>query len=85
MPSDLAAHARPPTAGRAGAPRARARSLPIVAEPITPAQTAVDRSAPAPDVTVQHHPYAHFAVYRGAPFERLVADQVAFLGERLPG
>ena len=61
--------------------------LVVVCDPdtITPAQTAVDRSAPAPDVTVHHHPYAHFEVYRGEPFERMVADQVAFLGERLPG
>ena len=50
---------------------------------ITPAEVAVSRCAPAPDVTITRHDHEHFEVYRGAPFEELVGEQVAFLRQHL--
>jgi uncharacterized protein len=37
--------------------------------------------APLADVRV--YPYGHFDIYSGAPFERVVADQVEFLSRVL--
>lgn len=57
----------------------------VVCDPdtITPATAARERAAEAPRLTVHRHQDAHFAVYTGEPFERLVAEQVAFLREHL--
>lgn len=59
----------------------------VVCDPdtITPAAAARARAAAAPRLTVRRHGDAHFAVYAGGPFERLVAEQVAFLREHLAG
>ncbi len=57
----------------------------VVCDPdtITPPDAARERAAGAPRLTVSRHQEAHFAVYTGEPFERLVAEQVAFLSEHL--
>ena len=52
---------------------------------VTPAGVAVARASGAPRLDVRRHHDAHFAVYTGEPFERFVAEQVAFLGEHLGG
>ncbi len=57
----------------------------VVCDPdtITPAAAARHRAAAAPRLTVRRHQDAHFSVYAGEPFERLVTEQVAFLQEHL--
>lgn len=57
----------------------------VVCDPdeVTPADVARRRAAPAPRLTVRRHPDSHYAVYRGEPFERLVAEQVAFLTQHV--
>lgn len=69
----------------AGAARIRCPWLLVVCDPdtITPADAAVARARAGPRVTVSRHPDEHFAVYAGEPFERLVAEQVAFLRRHL--
>ena len=71
----------------AGAAQITAPWLVAVCDPdsITPASVAVARSAPAPNVVVTHHDHEHFEVYRGAPFEAIVEEQVAFLRKHLGG
>ncbi len=50
---------------------------------VTPAAAALSRASGAPRLDVRRHEDEHFAVYTGEPFERFVAEQVAFLTEHL--
>jgi fermentation-respiration switch protein FrsA (DUF1100 family) len=51
---------------------------------VAPARTTLRHVAHAPRGEVIRYPVGHFAIYKGAPFERAVADQVAFLQRHLP-
>jgi pimeloyl-ACP methyl ester carboxylesterase len=50
---------------------------------LAPAATTVRYAAKAPRAEVKRYPIGHFDIYRGAPFDVAVADQVAFLRRHL--
>ncbi len=50
---------------------------------VTPPGPSRKAAARAPQGELLGYPYGHFEVYSGAPFERLVADQLAFLQRTL--
>jgi dienelactone hydrolase len=50
---------------------------------VTPPQAAVRAAQRAPQGRLLRYPIGHFDIYRGAGFERAVADQAAFLRETL--
>lgn len=54
-----------------------------VPDTVTPAATAIARASAAPRLEVRRHDDEHFAVYSGEPFERFLAEQIAFLREHL--
>jgi pimeloyl-ACP methyl ester carboxylesterase len=51
---------------------------------VAPARAAQRDAARAPRGEVRLYPYGHFEIYANAPFERVVADQLAFLAQHLP-
>ena len=51
----------------------------------TPPAPAIKAAERAPHGELKVYPYGHFDVYVGAPFERVVADQVEFLERHLLG
>lgn len=51
---------------------------------VAPSKPALRAAAHTPDATVKQYDYGHFEVYVDEPFEHLVADQLAFLRERVP-
>lgn len=53
------------------------------ADAVTPPQPARDAAANAPRGTAIEYDIEHFEIYYGAPFERAVTDQTAFLREHL--
>ncbi len=69
----------------AGAARITCPWLLQICDPdtVTPAAAALSRASGAPRLEVRRHDDEHFAVYAGQPFERFVAEQVAFLTEHL--
>lgn len=52
---------------------------------VAPAGPTLRYAAKAPHGTVNRYPEGHFAIYVGEPFERVIADQIAFLDEHLRG
>ena len=50
---------------------------------VTPPEPAREAAARAPLGEVVEYPIEHFEIYHGAPFERAVADQIAFLQRAL--
>jgi pimeloyl-ACP methyl ester carboxylesterase len=50
---------------------------------VAPAQAAVDAANAAPRGELRRYPFGHFDVYLGDPFERAVADQLAFFANHL--
>jgi fermentation-respiration switch protein FrsA (DUF1100 family) len=48
------------------------------------AEATLRHAARAPRGETIHYPVGHFEIYRGEPFERAVADQLAFLRRHLP-
>lgn len=53
---------------------------------VAPAGPTLRHAAKAPRGTVKLYPEGHFAIYIGDAFERVVADQLTFLGQHLqPG
>ncbi len=63
-------------------PAARLYRRPRRHDPAWPAAKAGER---APLGEVRHYDCGHFDVYTGDDFERVVADQVAFLERHLAG
>ncbi|MER6952403.1 alpha/beta hydrolase [Streptomyces sp. NPDC002623] len=51
---------------------------------VAPAKAAEKDARKAPKGEVVTYPYGHFDIYVGAPFEHVVADQLAFLGRHVP-
>ncbi|MEE6179011.1 alpha/beta hydrolase [Mycobacterium sp. 050134] len=52
---------------------------------VAPAKATLRYAAKAPRGEVKTYPEGHFAIYVGDAFERVVADQLAFLDRRLKG
>jgi hypothetical protein len=50
---------------------------------VVPAAPALRLARKAPHGRLARYPYGHFAMYVGEAFERVVADQIAFLAEHL--
>jgi pimeloyl-ACP methyl ester carboxylesterase len=50
---------------------------------VAPARATLRHAARAPRAEIQRYPFGHFEIYRGAPFERAVADQLEFLQRHL--
>ncbi|MEO8813769.1 MAG: alpha/beta fold hydrolase [Mycobacterium sp.] len=53
------------------------------ADSVAPPGPTLRYAAKAPHGTVKRYPEGHFAIYLGDAFERVVADQLAFLAEHL--
>ncbi|MEE1765182.1 alpha/beta fold hydrolase [Streptomyces sp. SP18BB07] len=51
---------------------------------VAPAKAAERDLRRAPKGEIVTYPYGHFDIYVGAPFEHIVADQLAFLERRVP-
>lgn len=51
---------------------------------VAPAGPTLRYARRAPRGEVIRYPVGHFAIYRGEPFERAIADQLAFLQRHLP-
>jgi hypothetical protein len=49
-----------------------------------PANTTLRHAAKAPHGEIRRYPARHFDIYIGEHFERIVADQLAFLGAHVP-
>jgi pimeloyl-ACP methyl ester carboxylesterase len=67
---------------------ARRVSTPIMfcvceGDTVAPARATLRHAARAPRGEIVRYPVGHFEIYRGAPFERAVADQVVFLRRHL--
>ena len=71
--------------GRA-AKRITAPVLFCVCDPdtVAPTKATLRHAAKAPRGQIEVYPYGHFDIYVGEGFERVVADQVAFLTRTLP-
>ncbi|OBG73859.1 MULTISPECIES: alpha/beta hydrolase [unclassified Mycobacterium] len=52
---------------------------------VAPAGATLRHAARAPRGEVKRYPEGHFAIYVGEAFERVVADQIAFLDKHLAG
>lgn len=50
---------------------------------VAPADVTARYAAQAPRATIKRYPEGHFDIYVGDAFERVVADQIAFLDENL--
>jgi uncharacterized protein len=51
---------------------------------VAPARATLRHAAKAPRGEIRRYPVGHFDIYLGNPFERAVADQLAFLREHTP-
>jgi len=51
---------------------------------VAPAWATLAHAARAPKAEIKRHPEGHFGIYLGAPFERNVSDQVAFMRTHVP-
>lgn len=51
---------------------------------VAPARATLRHARTAPRGEVRLHPVGHFDIYLGEPFERVVADQLAFLAAHVP-
>ena len=51
---------------------------------VAPAKATLRHAANAPHGEVRLYPEGHFDIYVGEPFERVVADQIAFLHRHVP-
>lgn len=51
---------------------------------VAPAAATLRHAARAPFGEIRRYPVGHFDIYRGEPFERVVADQLLFLARHLP-
>jgi uncharacterized protein len=51
---------------------------------VAPAKATLRHARTAPRGEVRRYPEGHFDIYVGAPFERVVADQIAFLQRHVP-
>jgi pimeloyl-ACP methyl ester carboxylesterase len=51
---------------------------------VAPASATLRHAAKAPRGEVRRYPVGHFDIYVGEAFERVVADQLAFLEEHVP-
>jgi len=51
---------------------------------VAPAKAALRHARTAPRGEIRLYPEGHFDIYRGEPFERVVADQIAFLTQHVP-
>ncbi|MCW2692332.1 MAG: alpha/beta hydrolase [Mycobacterium sp.] len=74
-------------AARPGRKAARVRCPMLVCvcehDTVAPAERTVRLTGRAPLADVRVYPYGHFDIYSGAPFERVVTDQVEFLSRVL--
>jgi uncharacterized protein len=52
---------------------------------LTPPEPALQAAARAPKAEVRRYAIGHFDIYAGAPFDRAVGDQIAFLTRHLAG
>lgn len=68
---------------RAGAIRCPILYALAEADEITPPDLALAAAQRAPQAEVRRYPGGHFDLYTGAGFERVVADQIAFLRRHL--
>lgn len=50
---------------------------------LAPAERTAELVLRAPLAEIERYPYGHFDIYVGDPFERVVADEVAFLQRHL--
>jgi hypothetical protein len=51
---------------------------------VAPASATLRHAAKAPRGQIRRYPVGHFDIYLGEEFERVVADQLAFLEEHVP-
>lgn len=51
---------------------------------VAPAKASKRHAAKAPRGEVKVYPEGHFDIYLGEPFERVIADQIEFLGRHVP-
>lgn len=51
---------------------------------VAPAKATERYARNAATAEVREYPYGHFDIYLGSPFERVVADQIAFLRRHVP-
>ena len=51
---------------------------------VAPAEATLRHARTAPQGVVRVYPEGHFDIYTGEAFERVVADQIAFLHDRVP-
>ncbi len=51
---------------------------------VAPASATLRHAAKAPRGEIRRYPVGHFDIYVGEHFERVVADQLAFLGDHVP-
>ena len=51
---------------------------------VAPAPATLRHAAKAPRGEIRRYPVGHFDIYVGEEFERVIADQLAFLGEHVP-
>lgn len=51
---------------------------------VAPAGPTLGHARRAPRGTARRYPEGHFDIYFGEPFERVVADEIAFLAEHVP-
>ena len=51
---------------------------------VAPAKATLRHAAKAPRGEIRRYPVGHFDIYVGEQFERVVADQLAFLEEHVP-
>lgn len=54
------------------------------ADSVAPAKATLRHARRAPEGEVKRYPEGHFDIYLGAPFERVVSDQIAFLRRTVP-
>jgi pimeloyl-ACP methyl ester carboxylesterase len=54
------------------------------ADSVAPAKTTLRHASKAPRGEIRLYREGHFDIYNGAPFERVIADQIAFLQRHVP-
>jgi pimeloyl-ACP methyl ester carboxylesterase len=54
------------------------------ADGVAPAKATLRHAAKAPRAEIRRYPVGHFDIYMGEQFERVVADQLAFLHTHVP-
>ncbi len=51
---------------------------------VAPAKATLRHARLAPNGQIRRYPAGHFDIYVGAPFERVISDQIAFLRRHVP-